>query len=167
MAQDSIFAMRASRNIPIDEVVRRSGLTTDEVRRYNPALLRQVPSGANLYLPTPMEELGRDVTFWHGAPSPEFSAVLEDFLRLGAPVDLWDDASFEQVLRTFQTRFRETGTEEGEIMGTLLAFVMNETFSSGRGAQLAEFRTSAQILRLFEEGVAERENMRAAATLAR
>jgi len=165
--QDSVFAVRASRSIPIEEVVRRSGLTTDEVRRYNPALLRQVPAGANLYLPVPIEELGRDVTFWHGAPSPEFSAVLEDFLRLGAPVDLWDDPSFERVLREFQTRFRDTGTEEGDVMATMLTFVMNETYSSGRGAQLAEFRTSERILRLFEEGVVERENLRAAATLAR
>jgi hypothetical protein len=162
--QDSIFAMRAGRNIPIDEVARRSGLSTDEVRRYNPALLRQVPAGANLYLPFPMEELGRDVTFWHGAPSPEFSAVLEDFFRLNAPVDAWDDPAFERVLAEFRARFRETDTEEGAVMSTMLSFVMNETFRSGRGAQLAEFRTSERILRLFEEGVAERENLRAAAT---
>jgi hypothetical protein len=167
VAQDSIFAIRAGRNIPIEEVVRRTGLTTDEVRRFNPALLRQVPAGANLYLPFPMDELGRDVTFWHGAPSPEFAAVLEDLFRLGAPVALWDDPGFERILRDLQTRFRETGTEEGGVMATMLAFVMNETYRSGRGAQLDEFRTSTRILRLFEEGVAERANVRAAATLAR
>jgi hypothetical protein len=165
--QDSIFAIRADRNIPIAEVSRRSGLSTDEVQRFNPALLRQVPAGANLYLPARVEGLGRDVTFWHGAPSPEFAAVLEDFLKIDAPVDAWDDPGFERVLRDFQGRFRATDTEEGAVMGTMLAFVMNETFRSGRGEQLAEFRTSERILRLFEEGLAERENLRAAANLAR
>jgi hypothetical protein len=167
LPQSSIYAVRADRNIPIEEVVRRTGLSRAEVQRYNPALLRQVPRGANLYLPSPVEGFGPDVTFWHGPPTPEFAAVLEDFLRIGGPVEYWDDPGFERVLQDFQARFRATGTEEGAVMGTMLAFVINETFRSGRGDQLAEFRTSDRILRLFEEGKVERETLRAAATLAR
>ena len=59
--QAQIFAMRAGRAIPLAEVTRRTGLSVDEVKRFNPALSRRVPARANLYLPRYAPEFGRDV----------------------------------------------------------------------------------------------------------
>lgn len=160
LTQEKVFAMRATRSIPIEEVARRSGLSTREVQRFNPALIRQVPAGANLYLPRHIEEFGRDVAFWHRPADPEYATILNEFLRLGAPIDSWDEPSFEWVLRDYQTRFRATGSEEGEVMATMLGFVMDETFRSSRGRLLADFRTDERILQLFEEGVVERASLR-------
>jgi hypothetical protein len=61
--QERIFAIRTSRALSMDEIVRRTGLTQAEVKRFNPALFRQVPRGADLYLPSLVEGLGTDVTF--------------------------------------------------------------------------------------------------------
>ena len=44
MPQERIFAMRAPRGLPISEVMAKSGLSRDDVRRYNPALVRRVPA---------------------------------------------------------------------------------------------------------------------------
>jgi hypothetical protein len=41
MPQQKIYAMRASRDVPLEEITRRTGLSIDEVRRYNPALVRR------------------------------------------------------------------------------------------------------------------------------
>ena len=115
--QEEIFAIRVQRTISIDEIRRRTGLSANELRRFNPALVRQVPASANLYLPSPVEELGRDVSFWHHAAPPEFAAVLNDFVRLEALPHEWDHPSFEAVLRSFQQRFLETDTEGGRRHG--------------------------------------------------
>ena len=69
----------------------------------------------------------------------------------------WDDRAFEPVLRGFQKRFAETNTEEGDIMATVLAYAISETYASRRGAILAEFRTSEKLLRLFDQAVAQRD----------
>jgi len=61
------------------------------------------------------------------------------------------------VLRDYRRRFLETGTEEGAVMATVLAFVIDETFRSTRGRILADYRTDGQILRLHEQGVQELE----------
>ena len=84
MPQSLIFAMRAERNIPLTEVTARTGLSVDEVKRFNPALVRQVPARANLYLPRYIPEFGADVSFWHRPASPAYAAVLNKFVRLHA-----------------------------------------------------------------------------------
>jgi len=155
--QETIYAMRATRNIPIGDVTRRTGLSVDQVRRYNPALVNQVPRGANLYLPVLVEEFGPDVSFWHRPADREFASLLNEFVRLEATLDDWDAPSFEPVLRDFQRRFRETSTEEGNVMATVLAYVADEMYRSARPQILSEYRSNAQIRRLFEEGVRERE----------
>lgn len=157
MPQERIHAMRARRAIPIAEVTRRTGLSADEVRRFNPALLRQVPARATLYLPEHIPEFGADVAFWHHPPTAEFAAVLSDFVRLDASPAAWEDRSFRSVLREFQRRFQVTETEEGGVMGAVLAYVMDEMYSSRRVDILAEFRTDPRIQRLVEEGVRERD----------
>jgi hypothetical protein len=125
-------------------------------------LIKQVPARATLYLPKYVKEFGRDVTFWHVESSEQFSSTLDEFVRLsGGPAD-WDDPSFEPVLRGFERRFRETGTEEGTVMATVLAYVIDEAYSSDRGAILAEFRASEHVMELFEQGAAEREAKRGA-----
>ena len=153
--QERIHAMRARRNIPLAEITRRTGLSTDEVRRFNPALVRQVPAGATLYLPVRMEEFGKDVSFWHRPPSDEYSAVLNDFVRLEVTPDEWEHPSFQPVLRSLQRRFRETGTEEGDVMAAVLGYAMQEMTLNRR--VLAEYRDDPRIQGLFEEGVRERE----------
>ena len=153
--QTPIFAMRAPRAIPLTEVTRQTGLSSDEVKRYNPALVKRVPARANLYLPSPAAEFGPDVSFWHRPASPAFASVLGAFVRLDASVQRWHEASFETTLRGFQRRFEETDTEEGAVMATTLDYVIGDLRTSRRAAILDEFRTSGRILRLFQQGVTE------------
>lgn len=149
--QEPIYAMRTPRALALDEVARRSGLTVAEVKRFNPALVRQVPRGAHVYLPAPVQEFGEDVSFWHRPAPLDFAAVLNEFVSLNAPPERWDDADFEVVLRDFRRRFRETGSEEGVIMSTVLAYAMQE-IPAGRRI-LSDFRSSPRIAEMFEEGV--------------
>ena len=96
----------------------------------------------------------------------KFGQVGDDRLILMASLmvtdELWDDRSFEPVLRAFQKRFAETRTEEGNVMATVRADAIDEAYSSSRGAILAEFRNSDKVLRLFEQAVAERDAVRTA-----
>ena len=151
--QAQIFAMRAGRAIPLAEVTRRTGLSVDEVKRFNPALSRRVPARANLYLPRYAPEFGRDVSFWHRPASPAYTTVLNEFVRLEATVQEWHEPSFEPILRGFQERFERTSTEEGMVMSTTLAYVINHLYTSRRAAILNEFRASRRILQLFKRGV--------------
>ena len=153
--QTLIFAMRAPRNIALTEVTRQTGLSADEVKRFNPALVKRVPARANLYLPSYVSEFGPDVSFWHRPPSPTFALVLDEFVKIDAGVERWHEASFEPTLREFQRRFEETDTEEGMVMATTLAYVVGNLRTSRRAAILDEFRTSGRIFRLFQQGVRE------------
>ena len=153
--QTLVFAMRAPRDIPLLEVTRQTGLSSDEVKRFNPALIKRVPAGANLYLPSYVPEFGPDVSFWHRSPSPEFASVLDEFVQLDASVQRWHEASFEPTLRGFQRRFEASDSEEGTVMATTLAYVIGDLRTSRRAAILDEFRTSRRILELFQRGVRE------------
>jgi hypothetical protein len=152
--QQKIFAMRANRAIALTEITRRTGLSAEEVKRYNPALVRQVPKGANLYLPSYVADYGPDVSFWHRPASADYTAVLNDFVRLETSPEEWDAPSFNAVLRSYEARFRATGTEEGTVMATVLAYVMQERSAYHR--ILTEYRNSQQIRSLFERGVQQR-----------
>ncbi len=153
--QDRIHAMRVTRSVSIDEVMRRSGLTADEVRRYNPALVRQVPASATLYLPMHIGDLGRDVAFWHRPAPAEFSEVFRDFVRLDVPSDAWHDPSFRPVLDGFRRRFQATQTEEGTVMATVLGYVMSELFTGRRAEILAEYRVDPRVQALVTAGLEE------------
>ena len=153
--QSPVYAMRAPRNISLSEVTQTTGLSSDEVKRFNPALVRRVPARANLYLPWYIPEFGRDVSFWHYPADPAYAAVLDDFVRLDASVEEWHQPSFAATLREFQERFEATGTEEGVVMATMLTYVLSDLRTSRRAAILEEFRTSGRIMRLFQEGVRE------------
>ena len=150
--QEPIFAMRAPRNIPLSEVTRRSGLSAEEAKRYNPALVRQVPNRATVYLPSYVPEIGEDVSFWHRPADPGFAAVLNDFVRLEASVQQWREPSFDATLRTFRERFARTETEEGTVMATTLDYMLDDLRTSRRAAILEDFRTSGSILQLFQRG---------------
>jgi hypothetical protein len=147
--QTRIHAMRTPRALSLAEITRRTRLSTDEVRRFNPALLRRVPAGATLYLPMYLKEFGRRVTFWHGPPSGTFTDVLQDFVRLDGDAE-GRDGSFEATLREFETRFRKTNSEEGNVMATVLAYAIDEEYRSRRPAILAEYRASLPVQRLFD-----------------
>ena len=152
MPQVEIFAMRTRQARSLAAVAKGAGLSTAEVQRFNPALKRQVPADGTVYLPRYVEAFGPDISFWHRPPTEEYSAVLSEFMRLAVPLGEWDDRKFDAVLREFQRRFEATNTEEGSVMATTLAFVLQDQRSSRQAQILAEFRTSPRILRLFERG---------------
>jgi len=153
--QSPIFAMRLSKARPPIDITSRSGLKLDVVKRFNPALGKRVPAHANLYLPIYVKAFGPDVSFWHRPPTPQYAAVLNDFLHIESGIERWHEASFETTLRTFQNRFEATRTEEGSVMATTLAYVISDLRTSRRAAILEEFRTSGRILDLFKQGVDE------------
>jgi hypothetical protein len=155
VSQYQIFAMRTARAWPLAEVTRLSGLSADEVRRYNPAVVTRVPADADLYLPAYVRDFGPDVSFWHRAAPNDYAAILNQFVRLEASVQRWHEPSFEAVLRGYERRFRETGTEEGGVMASTLAYVIDDLRTSRRAAILDEFRTSGHILELFGQGLRE------------
>ena len=137
------------------EITQRTKLTATEVQRFNPALTRAVPAKATLYLPSYVPEFGADVSFWHRPPSAAFAAALDAFLQLDAGVQRWHEASFEPVLQDFRRRFEATGTEEGIVMATMLAYVIGDLRTSRRAAILDDFRTNGRILELFKQGLSE------------
>ncbi len=148
--QRGIFAMRTPRAIPIAEIATRTGLTADEIRRYNPALVEQVPAGATLYLPKHHSVFGRDVSFWTRPAPVAFAMLLEELVSLSAPPEAWDTPAFSATLEDLERRFRATQSEEGTIMATALAYVRGES-SSRRREILADFRTNTAILSLFDQ----------------
>jgi hypothetical protein len=151
--QTRVYAMRTTRAVPLSEVTKRTGLSAETVRRYNPALVSRVPARATLYLPTAVAAFGRDVSFWHRPPSADFAAALADFMTLDVAPEQWDEPAFARVLREYQRRFEQTGTEEGSVMATVLAYVGEEIRTNRRGALLREFRESEQVRQLFEQAV--------------
>jgi hypothetical protein len=153
--QAKVYAMRTTRAVPIAEVARRSGLSIDEVKRYNPALVKHVPARAHIYLPKHVPELGADVAFWHHPPNRAFAAVLNEFVRLDVTVQRWHEPTFEPVLRSFQRRFEDTGTEEGTVMDVTLGYLIEDLRTSRRAAILEDFRTNGRILDLFASGTRE------------
>ena len=164
-AQTSVHAMRAPRALSLIEIVKHTGLSKNEVRRFNPALVDRVPARASLYLPRYVEEFGPDVAFWRRPASPSYMAVLEDFLRLDPGVEIWDDPAFASVLTEFRRRFTETNTEEGMVMETVIAYAMDQAYASSRRALLSEYRSSEKIRSLIERGVLELDAVRDAAAL--
>jgi hypothetical protein len=154
--QSKIFAMRVPRAIPLADVVRGSGLSAAEVKRFNPALVNRVPAGATLYLPKYVKTFGADVSFWHRPAPQAYASVLDDFRRLDVPFERWEDPAFASVLRTFETRFRNTRSEEGTVMATVLAYATADLHSSGRTGILAEFRSSEDLAVLLQRGLSAR-----------
>jgi hypothetical protein len=163
--QLAIHAMRTPRAISLREIITQTGLAADQVRRFNPALGDRVPAGATLYLPSFVPEFGADVAFWRRPPSSSYAAVLHDFMALAPGVERWDDPVFAPVLTAFRRRFQETNSEEGMVMDTVLAYAMDQAYTSGRRTLLAEFRNSERIQSMIERGVLERDAVRHTAAL--
>jgi hypothetical protein len=151
ITQQQVYGMRTPRAIPMAEITSRTGLSKDEVQRYNPALVKQVPRGATLYLPRYVRDFGSDVSFWHRPADPDYMAVLNDFVRLEATPEDWDSPAFDAVIRGFERRFRSTNSEEGTVMATVLSYVMQERGLNYR--MLTEYRNSTRITELFQRGV--------------
>ena len=57
------------------------------------------------------------------------------------------------VLKDFKRRFRETNTEEGVVMETVLAYAMDQAYTSSRRTLLSEYRNSEKVRWLIERGV--------------
>ena len=163
--QISIHAMRTQRAITLAEIATRTGLAPDEVRRFNPALVDRVPAGAALYLPVSVGEFGSDVAFWRQTPSPSYMGVLDDFMRLPPGAEQWDDPAFAPVLADFKRRFKETNTEEGAVMETVLSYVMDQAYTSTRRTLLADYRNSGKVRSLIERGMLELDALRHAAAM--
>jgi hypothetical protein len=139
----------------LSEIAKRAKLTTDEVKRFNPALVRQVPRGANVYLPFYVSDFGPDVSFWHRPADPGYAAVLNDFVRLEMEPESWDDPSFDAMLQAFRKRFADTRSEEGQVMATAIAYVLGQTTSTRN--IMNEYRSSQRVQTTFQRGVRERE----------
>jgi hypothetical protein len=88
-------------------------------------------------------------------PSPSYLAVLSDFMRLEPGAERWDNPAFAPVLAEFKRRFRETKTEEGQVMETVLTYAMDQAYASSRRALLFEFRGSEHVQLLTQRGVLE------------
>ena len=155
MPQDAIYAMRTTRPISLAEIVSRTQMSVDEIRRFNPALVNEVPAGSTLYLPSYVPEFGADVAFWRRPPSPAYAAVLDAFTHLAPGPERWDDPSFEPILADFKRRFAETNTEEGTVMETVLTYVMDQAYTSPRRELLTEFRRDNQVRKLIDNGLIE------------
>jgi hypothetical protein len=151
--QIQIYAMRVPRAIPLSEIAKRTRLSADEIRRFNPALVKRVPAHADLYLPSYVRAFGPDVSFWHRPPNAKYVAALADFLAIDAPPERWDDGSIVPTLRGFEKRFRDTKSEEGTIMAAVLAFVIRSAESSGQREILAAFRIDESIHSLFDRAL--------------
>ena len=162
--QVRVFAMRTARAISMTEIARRTRLSADEIRRLNPALLKQVPAHGTVYLPVYIESFGENVTFWHRPAPRAYTDVLAEFISLNRRPDEWDSGAAVPALRSFEKRFRSTRSEEGTVMATVLNYVIQEILTSGRGAILEEFRNSAEVRHLFEQAVIEREAARGSGT---
>jgi hypothetical protein len=162
--QMSISAMRTPRPISLAEIIERTRLPADEVRRFNPALVERIPAHATLYLPDYVSEFGPDVAFWRRPPSPSYVAVLDDFIRLDSGPEQWDDPAFAPVLKNFKRRFRETNTEEGVVMETVLAYAMDQAYTSSRRTLLSEYRNNEKVRSLIERGVLQLDALRNART---
>jgi hypothetical protein len=156
--QVPIFAMRTSRAITLSEITRATGLSADEIRRYNPALSKRVPAHADLYLPRYIKAFGADVSFWHRTPNAAYAAALNDFLSIDASAQEWDDGSLVPTLRRFEKRFRDSKSEEGTVMATMLEFVIGDAATSGRREILAEFRSDSTVRSLFDRALLQRVN---------
>jgi hypothetical protein len=154
--QVSIYAMRTPRAVTLAEIARRTKLSTDEIRRFNPALTKRVPAHSDLYLPAYVRDLGRDVSFWHRPANEKYAAALADFLAIDAPPEHWDDGRLMPTLRAFERRFRDSGSEEGTVMATVLDYVMSDAESSGRREILAVFRDDEGLRELFNRALLQR-----------
>jgi hypothetical protein len=153
--QESIHAMRTPHAMSLAEIVKRTGLTAAEVQRFNPALVARIQAESTLYLPYYVGGFGPDVAFWHRPPNPCYLSVLDDFMSLDAGAEEWDDPAFAPVLADFRRRFRDTNTEEGRVMDTVLAYVMDQAYTSSRRTLLSRFRRNEEVQRLIERGVRE------------
>jgi hypothetical protein len=162
--QEAIYAMRTPRALSLAEIIARTGLSRDEVLRFNPAIADRVPAQGALYLPFYVAEFGPDVAFWRRPASPAYSAVLNDFMRLDAGPERWDDPAFEPVLNEFKRRFKETNTEEGTVMETVLTYAMDQAYTSTRRTLLAEFRDSDEVRQLIARGRSEMDAVRLPST---
>ena len=154
--QTPIFAMRLSRAMTLAQIVKQSRLSADEIRRFNPALVKRVPAQADLYLPSYVRAFGPDVSFWHRLPNAKYTAALAEFLAINAAPERWDDGSLIPMLRAFEKRFRESRSEEGTVMATVLAFVIDDAESSGRREILQAFRSDESIHNLFDQALLQR-----------
>ena len=154
--QETIYAMRLSRAMTLSEVAKQARLSTGEIRRFNPALVKRVPAQADVYLPSYVRAFGADVSFWHRPANPGYTAALADFLNLGAAPQRWDDGSLVSTLRGFEKRFRDTKSEEGTVMATVLAFFIDYADTSGQREILAEFRTDRDVHSLFDRALLRR-----------
>ena len=156
--QVPIHAMRTPRALTLADIAKETKLSADEIRRYNPALVKRVPANATVYLPRYVKRFGRDVAFWHQPANAAYTSALSDFLALDASLEEWDDGSIVSTLRRLEQRFRESNSEEGTVFATMLSFVIDETMTSGRRDILAEFRQDQGVRELFDRGLLQRVN---------
>jgi hypothetical protein len=148
--QQQVFAMRTPRAHTIAEIAKTAGLSTDEVSRFNPSSSRRLAAGSTIYLPRFVAALGSDVSFWHRRSNPAYASALNELLATELSLDEWNAPAFDAELEQLRHHFLESRSEEGAIMATVLAYVLEERRESAHGAMLQDFRTSDRIQQLFD-----------------
>ena len=161
--QEQVFAMRGSRVRTAAEIARIAGVSVDEVGRFNPSLSRRSSAGSTIYLPRYVAALGPDVSFWHRRPNAVYTSALTELLTTDLSLEEWNASPFDAELELLRHRFIESRSEEGTIIATVLAYVLEERRESGHGAILQEFRTSERIQQLFDAARQARDASQSAA----
>ena len=129
-SQVPIHAMRTPRPITLPEITARTG--SDRGR--SPSLQsRARPTGPGARArstcrPTSASS-AEDVAFWRRPPDPSYAAVLNDFVASSPAPNGGTTRRFAPVLAEFRRRFSETGTEEGMVMATVLAYAMDQAYT--------------------------------------
>jgi hypothetical protein len=151
--QLSIHAMRVPRAISIAEIIKRTRLPADEVRRFNPALVDRVPAHATLTFRT-VSEFGADVAFWRLPPTRRMLPFLMTSCA-STPVLSGGTIRPSRLSDGLQTSFQRDEHGRRPVMETVLAYAMDQAYTSTRRALVSEFRNSEQVRHLIERGMLE------------
>ena len=149
--QSEVFAMRAPRNLAISAIAEATGLSPNELKRYNPALVRQVPRGANVYLPMHVEEFGPTCRSGIGPRRPSTRPSWTSFwgsrprLRSGTRARSPSGSKRSPAARRHRDRGRDGHGDDYPLRD-------RQPCQQPPRRHLEEFRTSDRILGLFERG---------------
>jgi hypothetical protein len=154
--QRRIFATRVRRPVSLERLATITKLSSEELRRYNPALTARVPANGTVYLPRALTTLGADVSFWHRSPKVSYASALDRFMALDVTLDEWNGEPFDAVLERFERQFAATKTEEGAVMATVLAYVLQDRQTSREREILRDFAGSDHVRQRFSEAQRQR-----------
>ena len=134
--QSEIHAMRVPRNTSLStRGGEQTGLSRREVKRYNPALVRQRAEGRGAVSACLISKSSaRTCRSGAGRPAKNTPRRSRTSSAWKPQLDEWHEPAFEETLQQFRERFAATGTEEGTVMATTLAFVIDDLSAAAAAA---------------------------------